>query len=128
MVVWKVYFPLLGYDSRSIYMYVLISFPDPAVKEREGSGTHAMSTFLGTHNAARHVIVMIEHHFGMAMHRPLSCAAIVGFSAVSYCKPHGVNLIGASILILETSPRKAPDVYQTLLLLGVGSEDETMCV
>ena len=97
-----------NYELSKLERISVVSSPDPAPEEGKGLDLVHIECFLGTQDAAGHVIVVTTHCFGMATHQWLSSAATVGYSAVSHgitCKPHGMNLILAR-RCLETSPRK----------------------
>ena len=81
---------------------------------------HTSSALWDTQDVARHVTVMTTHRFGIAMHQPLSRAAIAGYSAVSYRKPHGATDWLDRIQKHHVS-KQAQDIPDPILLLGVGS-------
>ena len=58
--------------------------PSPTLVYPQGGKGYTLSTFWGAQDAAYHMIVMITHCFGMAMHQRLSRTAIDGYSMVSH--------------------------------------------
>ena len=73
----------------------------PSLVLKEGKVWYILIAFWGKQDAAYRVVGMTTHRFGMATHQPLShtwlYTAIGRYCMIITCKPHGVNLIGATI-------------------------------
>ena len=114
-------------DQHCIY-YVLVSFPDPTPKKRKGSGTHR--ALFGSHKMYDRTCdsydnTSLQLAFSINGSHVRQWLTIAQCYMIITCKPHGINLIGASII--RDKLQKVLNVYQTLYSfchLGVGSGDE----
>ena len=99
----------------------LVTIPHPQKEERVW---YTLSAFWGAQDAACHVIIMTRHRFGMAMHQWLSRAAIVVVSHANHMQATWRES-DWHVNIQKQAPESARCIPDHLLLLGVGSGDET---
>ena len=94
--------------------------------QKEERVWYTLSAFWAAQDAARHVIVMITHRFGMAMHQRLSHAAIIGYSVVSHDNHMHATWHESDwcVDIQKQAPESARCVPDPLFLFGVGSGNE----